>query len=276
MMLRSYSVTSVFAVILFIMSNQSAFSQLPEEEVIRNVNMSGLTFMVLQKGNIRFHFQPSSFAANNANRLIEDSFIAIKDDSKLLDFKTADTLNIVFLNSTDQMNAIARMKGKGLALVEHGYALFVVNDSTRAYLKHELMHILSVKSFGNLNKTSYWMSEGLSVYAEGNCFSYSLDELGSYFMHEKLFLPIDTLETKFWDYPDMLTYMESGFVVRYLITNYGLIKFKQLWNAGFNSFNTVYGFTINELERKMRQYIFNKYKKPPTVDWQLLSEKGCG
>jgi Peptidase MA superfamily len=250
---------------------------LSDEEVYSNVFKSGtLEFISIDKNQLRFHFQPNSYSLRNKKTLIDHALAAVEDNSQLLNAAATDTMDIVFLNSREQMQQLTKSKAKGWALPSHSCVLLVVNDSTRPYLRHELMHLMSVNVLGPSTKISFWMNEGLSVYAEGTCVSHSLDELGAFFLYKNLFISIDTLETNFWGSPDMLAYMESGFIVRFLVTTYGLEKFKRLWNEGFSGFATIYCFSTRVLEQRLTKYALDLYKACPIVDWPLLSKKGCG
>jgi len=222
-------------IILFTFYSDISFSQWKsDEEVFENVFKNNIfKFITSQHSNLKFYFQKDSYSFGNSNKLIEQTLNALDSNSRLLNTKVTDTMDVVFLNTTEQMKILTGSKAKGWALPSYNCILIVVNDTTRPYLKHELMHLVSVKALGPSEKTSFWINEGLSVYAEENCMEHSLDELCAFFLHKNYFLNIDTLQNNFWDYPDMLTYMESGFIVQYLVTTYGIDKFKKLWNEPY-------------------------------------------
>ena len=72
----------------------------------------------------------------------------------------------------------------------------------------------------------------------------------------------------------MIAYTQSAFVSKYLIDNYGMEKFKLLWEKGYNEMKTVYGFNSEELESSLAEYVNKKHPSDIEFDWEEFN-KGC-
>ena len=47
-------------------------------------------------------------------------------------------------------------------------------------------------------------------------------------------------------------------------------------NDGYSAFNTIYGFSLIELEERIRGYVLELHPTCPVIDWDMLLVKGCG
>ena len=73
---------------------------------------------------------------------------------------------------------------------------------------------------------------------------------------------------------DVIAYIQSAGIVKYLYENYGVEKIKLLWTAGFENFNSIYGFPISQLETDWLNFI-KTVPVPKDFDINKLKE-GCG
>lgn len=53
----------------------------------------------------------------------------------------------------------------------------------------------------------------------------------------------------------MISYTQSAFISQFLIDNYGISKFKELWTGGYEKLNEIYGFDSQTLEQTLKDYI---------------------
>ena len=82
------------------------------------------------------------------------------------------------------------------------------------------------------------------------------------------------LSQDFYKNPDMIAYTQSAFICKFLIDNYGISKFKELWKSGYEKLNEIYGFDSKTLENTLKDYINKKYQKNINFDWDEFN-KGC-
>jgi hypothetical protein len=89
-----------------------------------------------------------------------------------------------------------------------------------------------------------------------------------------MLLPIDSLTNNFFGSPSIISYHQSAHIVEYLISNYGLDKFEELWKAGFNSFEDIYMISFSEMEKEINKKTIAKHPTVVSIDWETFSE-GC-
>ena len=85
---------------------------------------------------------------------------------------------------------------------------------------------------------------------------------------------MDDLSKDFYKSPEMIGYHQAGFVAEYLITHFGIEKFRQLWNKGMSEFESIYGMQYEMMHQEMTDYLNIEYPETPSVDWDSLKE-GC-
>ena len=72
----------------------------------------------------------------------------------------------------------------------------------------------------------------------------------------------------------MISYHQSGQIVSYLLENYGLEQFEELWKTGLDNFQLIYGENFLSIIDKMENELRNKYPIIPNLDFDLFL-KGC-
>ncbi len=72
----------------------------------------------------------------------------------------------------------------------------------------------------------------------------------------------------------MIAYIQSAGVFKYLYEKYGVEKMKLLWSGGFEKFQSIYGFPVEQLEKDWLNFI-KTIPVPNDFDITLLNE-GCG
>jgi len=101
--------------------------------------------------------------------------------------------------------------------------------------------------------------------------------INAYYLKEKLLFPLDSLLYDF-DHQakksDVIAYIQSAGIFKYLYETYGVEKMKLLWTDGFENFNTIYGFSVSQLEADWHTFI-QTIPLPKDFDINKLKE-GCG
>ena len=128
--------------------------------------------------------------------------------------------------------------------------------------------------WGTPKASVIWMNEGLATCSDITCLKYSLEEIYKYFIQSNKLITLDKLSEDFFENPDMIAYTQSAFICKFLIDNYGISKFKELWKSGYEKLNEIYGFDSQELEKTLKDYINRKYPTNINFDWEEFN-KGC-
>lgn len=224
---------------------------------------------------ISFNFPASGHAFNNKTAYVQECFDALKSNSELIKLDTfSDTIQIRFLASREDMFWLTGMKASGIAS-PHINTLYVVADGEKSPpIKHELMHLMAMLEWGYPHYTSTWINEGLAAFAEDNCNGLTVAEIYRYFMENDMLISIDALTADFYSESEMIAYHQSAYVVEYLLNQYSLDQFKQLWRDGFDRFEEIYGKDFVEMKAEMEKELMKKHNTAPNIDWEVFKQ-GC-
>lgn len=224
--------------------------------------------------NITYFF-PSEIDFKRRSSAIKECQQSIEENLKLIEETNFDNkFDIEILRTREEMLKYGGMAAQGLALPESNVMFTLLKDGKNSPIKHELMHMITMYKWGNPSSSSTWMNEGLATYSAGTCFEYSLEEIYKYFIQSNKLISIDKLTKDFYGNPDMIAYTQSAFISKYLIANYGIAKFRELWKSGFEKFDVIYGFDSKTLETKLIDHVNKKYPKKINFDWEKFN-KGC-
>ncbi len=74
---------------------------------------------------------------------------------------------------------------------------------------------------------------------------------------------------------DVIAYLQSAAIFKYLYEKHGIEKMKLLWASGFENFKSIYGLSIEDFEKEWLDYI-NTIPAPKDMDEKKLLTQGCG
>jgi hypothetical protein len=147
----------------------------------------------------------------------------------------------------------------------NGFAKFpdeiyaVYNEKVKCIGPHEDTHIISYNTLGNPNQPL--LSEGLAMFFDKVWWGIPNEAWVKVFIAKRLYKSLSSLKDKerFYSFTDTITYPISGTFVHYLISVFGIEKFKKFYKtAGSNfdkSFLETFGISLNEFEGRMVKYI---------------------
>src|SRR5215218_10147926 len=227
--------------------------------------------VVKRVANVSFSFPSKGFAYDNRNKLVRECLEAIKSNSALIQLpQYSDTITVQFLRSRQEMKKYTGMTPSGIALVEPKILYVVANadpGEVKPPIKHELMHMISMTSWGYPGQDSNWMNEGLATYAENNCNGYNDEQIYRYLSEKSMLIPMAALTTSFYKQPEMIAYHQAAYIVQYLLNQYGVAKFKELWTQGFDQFERIYGMSFQQAKTNMDKIAKQDYPAAPAIDW---------
>jgi hypothetical protein len=234
--------------------------------------------VVTKTGNVSFTFLSKGYAYDNRVRFMEECHQAIKSNIALLNLaEYRDSIRIQFLSSREEMKRYTGMTPSGIALPDSKIVYIVANGNPKEVkppIKHELMHLISMTTWGFPAPDSNWMNEGLAAYAENNCNGYNDEQIYRYLISKGMLISMDSLATTFYHQPEMVSYHQAAYIVEYLLSQFGVQKFKNLWAQGFRSFEKIYGIRFEQVQKVMNNTAENNYPIPPNIDWNSF-KAGC-
>jgi hypothetical protein len=135
------------------------------------------------------------------------------------------------------------------------------------FVPHEVVHVISFKimSFEEERLPEIYLNEGLAYYLGGSTF-FSSDTLFSWaktkiLKDPKVSLDSLVLRTEKYEGNEGAALMSS--LVKFLIENYGLDKFKKLYSLGkrydqrMKTLEDIYGETTKQLEKKWKKFVLS-------------------
>jgi hypothetical protein len=223
--------------------------------------------------NITYVF-PSEVDIARRNLAIEECQKSIEENLKIIaETEFENVMDVEFLKSRTEMLKYGGMSAQGLAYPDRNVFFTLLKDKGSP-IKHEMMHMITMYKWGTPPNSLTWMNEGLATYSGGTCSKYSLEEIYKYFMQSDKLISMNKLSEDFYENPDMIAYTQSAFICKFLIDNYGISKFKELWKSGYEKLKEIYGFDSQTLEKNLKDYINKKYPTSISFDWEEFN-KGC-
>lgn len=225
--------------------------------------------------NLSFNFPSEGYAYDNRDLLVKECMDALKENSAAIKIPMyTDPIKIMFLNSRKEMEDIVGMAASGWTNMWTRQIHIVATTEFSPPIKHEILHMISMTTWGYPHEELIWMNEGLATTTEEYCNGYTVGEIYRYFLEKDLLLSIESLTTDFHGQPSIISYHQSAHIVEYLITNYGLEKFEELWKKGFSSFEEIYLNSFSQIEEEINKRTMEKYPTPVSIDWDVF-EEGC-
>jgi len=221
--------------------------------------------------NITFSFPSTGFAFDFRDSIIDACFEAIKHDLSIIhQTEYTDTITAMFLSSREEMRGFTGSPAAGNAFPQMRKVWFVANKELSPPLKHELMHMITISSWGQPPQQSNWLKEGIAAYAENSCNGFTVEQIYAFFEKKNMLISIDSLTAHFYMEPEMIAYHQSAYISQYLIDNYGVQKFSLLWQSSIDSFEKIYGSPYKQILLDIKNKLDKKYPEAPDIDWNTF------
>ena len=218
----------------------------------------------------------------------------IKDNLNLInESEIRDTLHIIFVRDREEMYRYTVLRVAGIYFDDDSENLdriFCIYNRNKCPIKHELMHYVSLRKWG-MPTGSYslsWLKEGLAVYAgteDMDWEGYSYEERYALFLQNSKLEDTDTLINNFHsdlfteDYliPEnylkaIIKYDQCAYIVEYMIKKYGIAKLRELWQAGMDDFEIIFGSKFEDMILDINSFLNNKYPNPINFDWERFRQ----
>ena len=251
----------------------SFYSCTAQKKAMNDENWTKIVTETKTINNITYYF-PSEVEIPRRNLAIVECQKAIEENLKLVgETEFNNKMDIEFVKSRKEMLKYTGLGAQGMSFPDRDVFFTLLKD-TGSPIKHEMMHMITMYKWRTPPTSSTWMNEGLATYSGGTCSKYSLEEIYKYFIQSNKLISMNKLSEDFYESPDMIAYTQSAFISKFLIENYGISKFKELWKSGYEKLNEIYGFDSQSFEQTMKDYINRKYPTNINFNWEEFN-KGC-
>lgn len=229
--------------------------------------------------NFYFTFPSEGYAYDNRDLYVKECIDALKEDCAIIKLPNYnDPIKIRFLNSRKEMEDEVGMTATGWTNMWTQEIHIVAVNEFKPPIKHEIMHMISMTTWGYPHDDLIWLNEGLATYAPVtsgyDCNGYKVGQIYRYLLEKEMLISIDSLTNNFYGEDDMISYHQSAHIVEFLLTNHGIEKFKELWKKGFCFFEEIYTISFSQMEIEINKNTIEKYPTAVSIDWNVF-KKGC-
>lgn len=238
-----------------------------------------LCFLSVNHEHFRLFFTGNSFASKNLEKIKTALSSALNKGLSVLDTNIYDRgINIIFVDSPEEMQELTGFYiHGGMACPGHDLVFFVCNNNRRWQFRHELFHLISNQVWGYAQ--SRLVNEGGAMYADNECYyDNPVYAITAYLLRTGKSFPVAALIEDFdskASESEVIAYMESAAVFKYLYEKYGIEKMKLLWVKGFSEFKSIYGMSVEEFQKEWSNFL-NTVPSPPDLDIEKILTHGCG
>jgi hypothetical protein len=243
------------------------------------VEQDSLPYLSLNSGNFRIFFAADGYAATQLAQVKSELDDALDRAMVVLGLTHWNGgYTVILVNSLDEMALVSGMRVKGgVALPGHDIMVLPYRPERRPQFRHEFFHLMTYDVWGPT--ASRLLNEGSAVYADDQChIENPIYNINAQLMKAGKLVALEQLIHNFDDQArqsDVIAYLQSAGIFKYLFEKHGSIKMQQLWKAGFDDFEKIYGQKWSDFETEWLGHI----KQLPTaaeVDLELLLKEGCG
>jgi hypothetical protein len=221
--------------------------------------------------NITFKFPSNGFAYDNRDSIVNACFEVINHDLSIIhQNEYRDTIVAQFLSSREEMLENTGNTASENAVPQMRKIWFVTDKDISPLITHEFMHMITISFWGQPPPQSYWLKEGIAVYAQNSCNGFTAEQVYAFFEKKNMLIPNDSLTANFYKQPMMIAYHQSAYISQYLIETYGVQKFGLLWHSGFDSFEKIYGIPFKQILLDIKNKLDKKYPEAPDIDWKTF------
>lgn len=130
-----------------------------------------------------------------------------------------------------------------------------MNEGVNPPLRHELGHLYSWRSWGP--PAGYWLSEGVAVYAAGDCKGEDLHAWAAKLTLENKLQDFSHLEQDL-DFSSAAAHLQAGSFVKYVMEKYGVRSFRLIWEEGLSASSEATGLEMDALLDQWTGHIMQK------------------
>lgn len=261
----------VLGVILFVFLLLSGCGKSPEEGLITTaLSDPDITWISESSDNFMLYAPEGSYAAGKLPELGAKAEAARQSVMERLQVvKQEEAPTLIFLRSREQMEKFTGLGAGGYSVVEENGIFLVTNDSVSPPFHHELGHLYSWRSWGD--PAGYWLSEGLAVYAAGDCAGEELHAWAAKLALENQLTDFTDLQREF-DFSKAAPHLQAGSFVKYIMEKYGVSSFRLLWTNGLTASSEATGLEADALLENWTSHIMQK-EFTAVAQFLVLEEK---
>ncbi len=179
-------------------------------------------------------------------------------------------LHMFVMRSRADIEAVTGTGWNGWTDAAGNSAAVVARPECTPVFRHEIMHAVSLAVWGHplgpdgvrtppVDPTLFalggWLREGIAAAAEDRYLRYTYRGMSAQWLAETSLLPLDTLISGFYRVDDLAAYLQAGSLVQFVLNQYGVTRFRQLWRDGPSAFPRAYNRTPSQIESEWHTWL---------------------
>jgi hypothetical protein len=159
------------------------------------------------------------------------------------------------------------------------FIILVHNDSIRAYTRHEVMHVVASRALGVA--ASYWITEGVAVWADGRCQTTSVVNVARDFLARDPGLTVAALAEQFAERAQRnaaeraRVYVLAGSLVSFVYDRNGAAGVWALWRQGIPASRDM-ALTADSITPAWRAWVKNRGDIGESLAPEKFERYACG
>lgn len=257
--------------------NSSLKGQDTNDFVQRALNDSTFTWFVTASNGIKIYYQKDSFAERHRMMLLRSVATAVDEVLEFLEESEYDTLlNVFYVESRDEMKRIVGRPVTGFSNWTANAIFIVLNPEWRSFEKHEFTHVVTMGRWGSPHVTSRWMIEGISIYSDGWCREYTVDEVAFHLLTNNQIPPLQEFLNDYSSLGEIRAGFYAASLIGFIYNTYGVQTLRNLWLNGFEDFSELLDGDVNHIYNSWSNHLKRNVRSDTEVDLDTINKLGCG
>lgn len=251
-------------------------AQEPRGLARRALDEPGFPWASRDTAGFRVHVLPGTWAARHRDSLTARLVEGREHDLEILGTTGhGGILDVFFLEDRTQMERLVGVDATGFAERATGSVFLVTNAGWRPFERHEIMHVLAWRLWGEPAEPAAWIQEGLAQFADGACGGYAIDDLVVALAGGR-YVPLDTLTGRFRQLDDLTAYLQAASFVGYLYRAWGRAVVRNVWERGLAPAAAALHRTPAALQADWERRLPPPEAGPPDAEVEAIRVGGCG
>ncbi len=261
--------TILLFIIFLLIANCELLSQDNDWQLLSEKTTQGNHFVMKQNDNITYIVN-SSFTNVDRENIVNKTNEYITQNLRLIGEKEfKESITIIFLADQGETHKLFGKRQPSFSLSNEEKSpskqIVCIYSPQCCSLNQELISIMAQSKWGILKDNKLlWIKDGLSnlaTFESDSCERYSLEERYISLLKEKQLTELNKIPPHVNNVEYRAYCIQSAYIVKYLLINYGTDKIKQLWQNGMSHFQTIYKSSLDEIIDDFNKPLYAKKLK---------------
>ena len=239
----------------------------------RTLSADGFAWRTIEEPGIHLHYLPGGYAAEHAPAMARAAAEALRYDLDLAGLpRPSEPVELFLVASREEMTELTGRPYRGQAIPGELTAFFITEPATRPAFRHEIMHALTLRTWG-WERSAVWLSEGVATWAGGGCQGHTVDAIAAGFLRDGTLPRLDSLYAHFRLIDELHGYFTAASAVGFLARTRGSASVHRLWGAMLPPRSHPLGPDGAAIEDAWRRHLSTV--PPARIDPDRLRLHGC-